>query len=67
MLAEFYALIAALLATSAPFAMFQLDFLAIGTIVMVVIHVSVCRWVFLRVRVVRIDFCHCSSSVKLSQ
>jgi hypothetical protein len=57
-LAEFYALIAARLATGSGFAMPLQDSFSVGAVVMIVIHISMFGRVFGRVRVVRRYFGH---------
>ncbi len=61
MLTELNAFIATLLAARPAFAVFRLDSLSVWTVVVIVVHVSVCRWVFRGIRIISRDFCHLNS------
>jgi hypothetical protein len=58
MLTELDAFVAARLSARANLPMFILDSLSIGTIVMIVIYVSMFGWIFQRICVVRSHFYH---------
>jgi hypothetical protein len=53
MLAELDAFVAARFATSPIFTVFRLDSLSIWTVIVIVVHISMCRRIFNRVCVVR--------------
>src|SRR5260370_6492688 len=60
MLAKLDTFSAALLAIRPSLSMLWLDALSVRAVVVIVIHVPMRGWVFFRVRVVRVYFCHSS-------
>lgn len=58
MLAEPDALVASLLSASAVFTVPRFNSFSVGAIVVVMVNVSMFRWVFFGIRVVWGDLCH---------
>lgn len=63
MLTEFNTLVAAWLSARPAFPMLFFDSLSVGTIVVIVIYVAMFWWIFLRIRMIRSNFCHWQASL----